>query len=110
MIEPTQVFSDNLVRLPSIDGVARIDLRDEAGAVAASIENQPGKKGSLAVYHYLQQAFGRLDAAAAHHGLLLFGEHTADARQRPGAHPNIDRLLGIVAGGAPLAIDIVRAG
>ncbi|ATE64640.1 DUF2322 family protein [Rhizorhabdus dicambivorans] len=103
-------FKDNLQQLPPIDGVQRIDLIDPNGAVVASIENQPGKQGSLAVYHYLKQAFGTLDTTAADHGLALFAEHTPDARQRPGAHPNIDRLLAIVAGGAPLGIEVIAAG
>lgn len=107
MIAPAATFSENLQQLPPIDGVARIDLVDADGAISATIENQPGKQGSLAVYQYLAQSFGRLDVAAAEHGLLVFGEHTADARNRPGAHPNIDRLLAIVAGGAPLDIRIV---
>lgn len=93
MIQPTPVFKDNLAQLPSIDGIERIDLVDAGGAVVATIENKPGKQGSLAVYHYLRQAFGTLDARAAQHGLAVFGEHTADARSRPGAHPNVDRLL-----------------
>lgn len=109
-IHPTATFKDNLQLLPAIDGVQRIDLVDEAGAVAASIENQPGKQGSLAVYQYLQQVFGTLDAQAAEHGLAVFGEHTQDARSRPGAHPNIDRLLAIADGGAPLRIEIATAG
>src|SRR5690606_20968111 len=109
MIHPGTTFKDNLQQLPSIEGVQRIDLIDEQGAVVASIENQPGKQGSLAVYQYLKQAFGALDAKAAEHGLLVFAEHTADARNRPGAHPNIDRLLEIVAGGAPLRIEVIAA-
>lgn len=109
MIQPSHVFKDNLAQLPAIDGIARIDLVDGSGTVVASIENQPGKQGSLAVYHYLKQAFGTLDTKAAEHGLAVFAEHTADARNRPGAHPNVDRLLAIVAGGAPLSIDVVRA-
>ncbi len=109
MIQPGATFKDNLQHLPAIEGVQRIDLVDAAGAVVASIENQPGKQGSLAVYQYLQQAFGALDAKAAEHGLAVFAEHTADARERPGAHPNIDRLLAIAAGDAPLGIEIVSA-
>jgi hypothetical protein len=107
MIQPGATFKDNLQQLPPIDGVQRIDLVDAQGAVVASIENQQGKQGSVAVYQYLKQAFGVLDAQAAEHGLAVFGEHTADARERPGAHPNIDRLLAIVAAGAPLTIEIV---
>ncbi|ACR28277.1 DUF2322 family protein [Burkholderia glumae] len=109
MIQPTPVFKDNLAQLPSIAGIERIELVDAGGAVVATIENQPGKQGSLAVYHYLRQAFGTLDARAAEHGLAVFGEHTADARKRPGAHPNVDRLLGIAAGGAALRIDVIAA-
>ena len=110
MIEPAETFKDNLRQLPSIDSIERIDLTDASGAVVASIENQPGKQGSLAVYHYLQQMFGALDCAAAVHGLALFAEHVADARSRPGAHPNVDRLLEVAAGGAPLTIRVVAAG
>lgn len=107
MIQPTTSFKDNLSLLPSIDGVARVDLVDAAGVVVVSIENQPGKKGSLAVHQYLQQTFGVLDAKAAAHGLEVFAEHTADAKSRPGAHPNIDRLLDIVGGAAPLTIQVI---
>lgn len=113
VIEPTPVFKDNLARMAaigsSIDGIARIELRDGSGAVVGTIENAPGKQGSLAVYHYLKQAFGTLDAKAAEHALAVFGEHTADARNRPGAHPNVDRLLAIVGSGAALTIDEIAA-
>ena len=109
MIQAGAVFNENLLRLPPIDGVQRIDLIDNNGVVVASIANEPGKKGSVAVYQYLKQAFGMLDVKAAEHGLAVFAEHTADARNRPGAHPNIDRLFAIVAGGAPLRIDVISA-
>jgi hypothetical protein len=109
-IQPSNVFKDNLAQLPSIDGIERIDLVDSQGTVTASIENKPGKQGSVAVYHYLKQAFGTLDARAAEHGLAVFAEHTADARNRPGAHPNVDRLLAITAGGEALRIDVISVG
>lgn len=109
MIQPTATFKENLAQLPPIDGVQRIDLVDAQGAVAVSIENQPGKQGSVAVYQYLKQAFGALDAKAAEHGLAVFAEHTVDARARPGAHPNVDRLLAIAAGGDRLTIEVVAA-
>ena len=108
-IQPGGTFADNLQRLPPVDGIERVDILDGGGAVVASIENQPGKKGSLAVYQYLKQAFGTLDTAAAEHGLMVFAEHTADAIDRPGAHPNIDRLLAIAAGEPPLCINIIAA-
>lgn len=108
MIEPGASFKDNLGKLPSIDGLERIDLVDAAGTVIACIENQPGKQGSLAVYQYLNAKFGTLGREAAEHGLAVFAEHTADARNRPGAHPNIDRLFAIAAGAPSLEIRIVR--
>jgi hypothetical protein len=106
-IEPGETFKGNLQQLPPIEGVERIDLVDEGGAIVASIENQPGKQGSLAVYQYLKLCFGLLDAKAAEHGLAIFAEHTADARNRPGAHPNIDRLLAIIADGGALRIEVI---
>lgn len=109
VIQPGPVFKDNLQQLPAIDGIARIRLIDGKGAVTDTIENQPGKQGSLAVYHYLQAAFGGLNAEAARHGLAVFAEHTADARNRPGAHPNVDRLQAIADGGEALRIEVVKA-
>ncbi|MBB3258458.1 hypothetical protein F4827_003326 [Paraburkholderia bannensis] len=108
-IQPGNVFKDNLAQLPAIDGIERIDLVDGQGALISTIENKPGKQGSLAVYHYLKLAFGTLDAQAAEHGLAVFAEHTADARNRPGAHPNVDRLLEVAAGGQALRIDVIAA-
>lgn len=108
-IQPGPSFKDNLALLPSIDGLARIDIVAGDGRVAASIENQPGKQGSLAVYRYLKLCFGELNAQAAGHGLAVFGEHTPDAIARPGAHPNIDRLLEVANGGEALSIVVVPA-
>ncbi len=109
MIQTTASFKDNLELLPSIDGIVRMDIIDPMGNIIASIENQPGKKGSLAVYQYLEQNFGTINAKAAAHGLDVFAEHTADAKNRPGAHPNIDLLLEVVDGAVPLSIRIVSA-
>lgn len=109
MIQPTSLFKDNLQLLPSIDGLVRIDLIDPTGTSVGSIENQPGKQGSLVVYQYLEQVFGTLTAEAAAHGLAVFAEHTLDAKTRPGAHPNIDRLLEIVDGADPLRIQLIEA-
>jgi hypothetical protein len=108
-IQPRAAFKDNLAQLLPVDGIARIDLIDAEGTVVGVIENQPGKQGSLAVYQYLAQNFAALDATAADDGLALFAEHTADARARPGAHPNIDRLLAVAAGGDSLRIEVIAA-
>lgn len=108
MIAPTASFKENLQLLPSIEEVARIHIVDPTDLIVDTIENQPGKQGSLVVYQYLEQNFGTLNAEAAAHGLAVFAEHTEDAKNRPGAHPNIDRLLKIVEGGDPLSIRIMK--
>jgi hypothetical protein len=73
-------------------------LLDGDGTVAATIENKPGQTGSLAVYNHLGQIYGAITAEAARKGLELYAEHTEDARQNPGKHPNIDRLLALTDG------------
>ena len=100
-------FADNLKTLPSIDALAALELLDAQGQVLASIENKPGKAGSLAVYAYLAQKHGGINAQAAREGLALFAEHTADAQANPGKHPNIDRLIAILTTGIPLNARIV---
>ena len=107
MIQPTASFKDNLQMLPPVEGLARINLIDPAGVIVATIENQQGKQGSLAVYQHLQQCFGMINTEAATYALDIFAEHTADAKSRPGAHPNIDRLLEIIGGAARLSIQVV---
>jgi hypothetical protein len=89
-------FAEVLQTLASIDGLARLDLMNDAGQVVATIENRPGSQGSFRVYHHVAQPRGVIDAEAAHEALELFVEHTADARDHPGKHPNIDRLFEIV--------------
>lgn len=102
-------FADNLKQLPSIAQLAALELIDAAGAVAASIENKPGKAGSLAVYHALAAKHGAINVAAAQEGLEIFAEHTVDARANPGKHPNIDRLLEVIASGQGYTVKLVAA-
>ncbi len=99
-------FADNLRELPSIAHIAALHLLDESGNEVASIPNQPGKAGSLTVYAALAARHGSIDAAAAREGLDLFAEHTQDAREHPGKHPNIDRLFELIASGKRLAVRI----
>ena len=102
-------FADNLKQLPSIAQLAALELIDAAGAVAASIENKPGKAGSLAVYHALAAKHGAINVAAAREGLEIFAEHTVDARANPGKHPNIDRLLEVIASGQGYGVKLIDA-
>ena len=89
-------FAENLKKLPGISHLAAIKLLDEAGNVVASIENKAGSQGSLALYNHLAQTYGAITPEAARKGVELFAEHGVDAREHPGKHPNIDRLLKLV--------------
>ena len=95
----TMVFADNLSALPKVENIRSIDLSTPQGNKVATIENKPGQAGSVAVYSFLVELFGRIDMNAAKKGLELYAEHTLDARANPGKHPNIDRLVMIEGGG-----------
>lgn len=94
-------FADTLKTLPESSDT-RIVLTDATGAEVGTIANAPGSAGSFRVYAYLLQQYGAIDAEAAAEGLALFAEHTEDASRNPGTHPNIDRLIGILATGGTL--------
>lgn len=95
-------FADNLKQLPRVSHLAAINLLDAEGNVAATIENKPGQTGSLAIYNHLGQIYGAITTDAARKGLELYAEHVNDARQNPGKHPNIDRLIELSAAGNAL--------
>jgi len=88
-------FTDNLKKLPGISHLAAINLLDAEGNVVAVIENKAGSQGSLAVYNHLGQTYGAITPDAARKGMELYAEHTGDAKQNPGKHPNIDRLISL---------------
>ena len=102
-------FADNLRQLPSIAHLTELQLIDATGTTVATIENKPGKAGSLAVYNALAAKHGSINVVAAEEGLQLFAEHTESARQHPGSHPNIDRLFEVIANGQALSVKTVAA-
>ena len=51
--------------------------------------------------------FGAITLDAAVEGLALFAEHTEDAENCPGKHPNVDRLLSVLENEEPLDVKIV---
>ena len=102
-------FADHLRQLPPVSHLAELQLINAVGQVAATIENKPGKAGSLAVYHALAAKHGSINTAAAQEGLQLFAEHTESARQHPGSHPNIDRLFEVIASGQGYTVRLVQA-
>lgn len=97
-------FADNLKQLPSATHLSAIDLLDATGQCIATIENKPGQAGSLTLYAAMAAKHGAITPAAAQEALELYAEHTEDARQHPGKHPNIDRLLALVAQGQTLTV------
>lgn len=102
-------FADNLKTLPPVTHLAELQLLDAAGNVVATIENKPGKAGSLAVYAGLAAKHGKIDVAAAQEGVRLFAEHTEDARANPGKHPNVDRLFEVIRSGQGYAVKLIPA-
>jgi hypothetical protein len=85
-------FADNLKQLPGVSHLKAIQLMD-GDRVVATIEHQAGSVGSLAVYNHLSQIYGAITPEAARKGLEIYAEHVEDARQHPGKHPHVDRLL-----------------
>ena len=104
----TQSFKQVLNVLPDIEHIDKINLYDLNDNLVDAIENMQGTQGSLKVYFYLYKNFKKINSAAAQKGLELFSEHTAEAKKNPGSHPNIDRLLDIVGGGAVLNIQVIK--
>lgn len=103
-----QKFSDALLKMKSVDNVKEIALFD--GDIETSIiPNMPGKSGSVKVYYHLYKTFGSISVEAAKEGLSLFSEHTADAEENPGKHPNIDRLFTIIDTAKPLTVKVTMA-
>ncbi|MCX7628353.1 MAG: DUF2322 family protein [Methylophilaceae bacterium] len=97
-------FAATLATLESADHLDRLELHAPDGSWVATIENRPGSQGSLKVYHHLWKRYGAITVEAAREGLMLYAEHTADARAHPGKHPNIDRLLALVERGGRLEV------
>jgi hypothetical protein len=103
-------FADTLKQLPPIGHLSGLQLFDTQGQPVAMLENKPGQAGSVAVYAELAKRFGSIHAEAARLGLEMYAEHTADARQAPGKHPNIDRLLAVAEGqGGPYSVKLLMS-
>ena len=101
-----QKFSDILLTLDDASHVQRIELFNSDASLAGVIENKPGSQGSLKVYYHLFRMYGEISLDAAVEGLSLFAEHTEDAENCPGKHPNVDRLLNILEDEKPLTVKV----
>ena len=102
-------FKANLDTFPAIEGIARLELLDSTGNIAGVIENKAGSQGSLRLYLHLSNLYGNITPEAAEKGLELYAEHTADAEDNPGKHPNIDRLFELAEKQQSLEVQIVKA-
>ncbi len=103
-----QKFSDVLLGLDNAEDVKRIELFHPDGSNAGIIENKPGSQGSIKVYNHLYKMFGDITLDAAVEGLALYAEHTEDAENCPGKHPNVDRLLNVLEDEQPLSMKIIN--
>ena len=103
-----QKFSDVLLTLDNTDHVQRIELFHEDGSTAGVIENKPGNQGSVKLFHQLYKMFGSISLDAAVEGLSLYAEHTEDAENCPGKHPNVDKLIDVLENEAPLAVKVIN--
>ncbi len=79
-----------------------------AGEIVGLIENKPGSQGSVRVFNHLFKKWGSINKDAAKDGLRIYAEHTADAEENPGKHPNIDRLLNVIETGEVLTVSITN--
>ena len=102
-----QKFSDVLLGLDNAEDVKRIELFHADGSSAGVIENKSGTQGSLKVYNHLYKMFGGITMDAAVEGLALYAEHTEDAENCPGKHPNVDRLLNVLEDEQPLSMKMI---
>jgi hypothetical protein len=102
-------FSDFLAELETTDQIQKIELMNPAGDVVGLIENKPGSQGSVRVFNHLFKKWGSITKDAAKDGLKIYAEHTADAEENPGKHPNIDRLLNVIETGEVLTVSITHS-
>jgi len=88
-------FKDILPTLSSIEDISSLTLTDSNGEVT-TLKNKLGTSGSVAVYFEVSKDSGVIDSNSAAAALKLYAEHTDDARENPGKHPNIDRLFLVI--------------
>jgi hypothetical protein len=102
-------FSDFLSELETTEQIQKIELLNANGELVGLIENKPGSQGSVRVFNHLFKKWGSINKDAAKDGLKIYAEHTADAEENPGKHPNIDRLFNVIETGEILTVSITNA-
>jgi len=100
-------FNATLATFENVDHIKEIKLFNVHGVDSGHILNKPGAQGSIKLYNRLFHVFGELNTNAAIKGLDLYCEHVEDAKNNPGKHPNIDRLLDIIKTKETLRMEII---
>lgn len=87
-------FKENLAEMQSIDSVERIDIYNSKNKLIDSIENVPGKSGSVQVYANMSNFNdGAITSEMAGNAIVSFDEYTLEAIDDASSHPNIQRLF-----------------
>ena len=100
-------FNAKLAILSNVNHIKEIKFFNVHGVDSGHILNKPGAQGSIKLYNHLFHVFGELNTNAAIEGLDLYCEHVEDAKNNPGKHPNIDRLLDIIKTKETLRMEII---
>ena len=103
----TLLFKDILPTLKDTSQIRQLELINEQGMFIDSIENVPGKSASVSIYYHVSSN-GQINRAAAKQALQLYAEHTDDARQHPGKHPNIDRLFDLIDNNLTFQVKVIN--
>lgn len=101
-------FKDILPTLKDASHIQQLELINDQGQLIDSIENVPGKSGSVSVYNHVSADSGQLDKTTAKQALDLYAEHTEDARENPGKHPNIDRLFDLIDNNLVYQVNVIH--
>lgn len=100
-------FVERLGRLPEINNVAQVRVRDQTGNTVSVAPNLPRKSGSVRVISYLARD-GRMDQAVLREGLEIFGEEFVSEQRERGNHPNIGILLDAIENNQYLTVETSR--
>ena len=101
-------FEKFLVSLNDSSYINKIELYNQKNKLVGTIEQKKGSEGSIRIYSHLFENFGEINFDAATEGLNIYSEYTEDARNNPGKHPNIDRLLSIIITKEVLTVKIIK--
>ena len=91
-------FGSGYNALSDVPKLLAIEITRLDGKVKHIIQNEAGKQASIKIYYAIaaQNEF-QITASEAAVGLELYGDYVQQECQQPGSHPNIRRLMNIIA-------------